>query len=69
MDIATECKNPGYELKSIRDYFSRVLVQILRIAKVICVNSTSAAVFAKKPGGLDQFNKIFGVGFNISFLL
>jgi len=53
MDIATECKNPGYELKSIRDYFFRVLIQILRIAKIICVDSTSAAVFAKKPGGLD----------------
>lgn len=21
MDIVTECKNPGYELKSIRDFF------------------------------------------------
>jgi len=50
-------------------FFFGVSIQLLRIAKIILADSTSAAVFAKIPCGLDQFFKIFGIGFDISFFL
>ena len=45
------------------------LIQLLRIAKIILADSTSAAVFAKIPCGLDQFYIFFGIGFDKSFFL